>query len=166
MNSKQVGYRAVVSALVASWILAAAAAGASEADGQFNREFKKLDANGDGYLTLEETRKIRGFDQAFKEADDNRDGRLDADEFVKAQAIHGRMLTGQYVEDSVITAKIKAALLKDPLVSAVAVGVQTYKGTVLLSGFVDNENQVRRAAEIAAGVKGVIEVKNGLAIKS
>ncbi|MBI3043451.1 MAG: BON domain-containing protein [Betaproteobacteria bacterium] len=166
MNCKHMGYRAVALALVASWIAAAAAAGASEMDGQFNREFRKLDANRDGYVTEEEARKVRGFDRALREADDNRDGRLDADEFVKAQAVHGRMLAGQYVEDSVITTRIKAALLKDPVVSGLAVSVETHKGTVLLSGFVDNENQARRAAEIAAGVRGVTTVKSALAVKS
>jgi hyperosmotically inducible protein len=44
--------------------------------------------------------------------------------------------------------------------------VETYKGTVLLSGFVDSEEQVRRATEIAASVDGVVNVKNGLAVKS
>ena len=67
MNCKQMGYRAVALALAASCI--AAAAGASEADGQPNREFRKLDANRDGYVTLEEARKVRGFGQARRAAE-------------------------------------------------------------------------------------------------
>ena len=76
------------------------------------------------------------------------------------------MVAGQYIDDSVITAKIKAALLKDPAVSALSVSVETRKGTVVLSGFVESAIQLRRAAEIAAGVQGVVTVKNGLVVKS
>ena len=128
--------------------------------------FSKLDTNRDGYLSREEAGKVPGFDKAFSEADDNRDGKLDAAEFVKAQAIHERMTAGRYVDDSVITARVKAALLKDPNVSGIAVSVETHKGTVVLSGFVDSDSQLRRAQEIASGVPGVVSVKNGLVVKS
>jgi len=148
--------------------LAAASIGAATATAQDNQpspEFRKLDANRDGYLSPAETRSIRGFDKAFREADDNRDGRLDSTEFVKAQSVHERIRAGQYVDDSLITAKVKAALLKDSALGSLAVSVETHKGTVLLSGFVDNEGQLRRAAEVAAGVEGVVTVKNSLAVK-
>ena len=159
-------YRMLAAALAASSIGAAAAAGAPETAGQGDPGFQKLDVNRDGYLSREEARAARGYDKAFTEADDNRDGRLDATEFVKAQAISERALAGQFVDDSLVTAKVKAALLKDSLLSVIAVSVETHKGTVLLSGFVDNENQSRRAAEIAAGVEGVVSVKNSLSVKS
>ena len=74
--------------------------------------------------------------------------------------------TGELIDDSVITTKVKAALVKDPVVSALAVSVETRKGIVVLSGFVDNESQARRAAEVAAGVQGVVSVKSGLVVKS
>lgn len=162
MNRKPI-HQALMAALAAGCIGAAAAA---QTDGQPSAEFKRLDANGDGYLSPEEARKIRGFDKAFREADDNRDGRLDASEFVKAQSVHERIRAGQYVDDSLLTAKVKAALLKDSVMSALAVSVETHKGIVLLSGFVDNETQVHRAAEIASGVEGVQDVKNSLTVKS
>ena len=73
---------------------------------------------------------------------------------------------GRLVGDGVITVKVKAALLKDPVVSAFAVNVDTYKGTVQLSGFVNSEQQVRRAAQVAAGIDGVVDVKNHLIVKS
>lgn len=129
-------------------------------------EFRQLDANRDGYISPAEVKKLRGFEKAFREADDNRDSRLDASEFVKAQAIYERMRVEQYVGDSVITAKVKAALLKDAQVSGLDVKVETYEGKVLLSGFVNNEQQVQRAAEIASGVRGVVAVKNSLVVKS
>ncbi|HKA39566.1 MAG TPA: BON domain-containing protein, partial [Burkholderiales bacterium] len=144
---------------------AASAAGAETAMPAYP-EFGKLDTNRDGFLSRDETRKITGFDKAFKDADANRDGKLDAAEYAKAQAIHDRVRAGQYVDDSVITAKVKAALLKDPVVSGFAVSVETHKGVVLLSGFVQNDKQAQRAAQIASAVQGVVTVKNALAIKS
>lgn len=153
-------------ALAAALIGATGAAGAAEAGRTASPEFKRLDVNQDGFLGRDEARKMRDFDQAFTEADDNRDGKLDAAEFVKAQSIQDREAAGRYVDDSVITAKVKAALLKDPVVSALAVSVETRKGMVLLSGFVENDRQLRRAQEIASGVQGVVTVKNGLVVKS
>ena len=129
-------------------------------------DFKRMDTNHDGYISLNEARKHGDFDKALKEADDNHDGRLDAAEFVKAESVYSRMRAGQYIDDSLITAKVKAALLKDEHVSGLNVSVETYKGTVLLSGFVSNRRQAQRAAEIASGVRGVIAVKNDLVVKS
>jgi hyperosmotically inducible protein len=166
MNRKHFTHRRIAAALAAALIGAAAAVQAAETDERVSPEFTKLDTDRDGYVSREETRKIRGFDKAFNEADDNRDGKLDAAEFAKAQAIHERILAGQFIDDSVITARIKAALLRDPAVSALAVSVETRKGTVVLSGFVESDNQLRRAAEIAAGVQGVVTVKNALVVKS
>jgi hyperosmotically inducible protein len=166
MKRKPVLHRAMMAALAAALIGAAGGARAAEANEPANPDFSRLDANRDGYLSREETQQLRGFDQVFKEADDNRDGKLDAAEFTKAQSIHDREAAGQYVEDSVITAKVKAALLKDLKTKSFAVSVETRNGTVLLSGFVDDEGQVKRVVEIAGGVQGVVSVKNGLAVKS
>src|SRR4030095_15976483 len=116
--------------------------------------FHDLDTNRDGLLSREETRALRDFDHAFTEADDNRDNRLDPDEFGKAQAIYERQRAGRGIGGGVIHAKLKAALLKDPLVSTAAVNVATHRGTVQLSGFVQSERQIRRAMEVAAGVRG------------
>jgi hyperosmotically inducible protein len=165
MDRKTLTQQALTAAMVAALGFPAAVLSASQGEPADPR-FNKLDADRDGYLSREEAGKVRGFDKAFSEADDNRDGKLDAAEFVKAQAIHERMTAGGFVDDSVITAKVKAALLKDPNVSGIAVSVETHKGTVVLSGFVDSDSQLRRAQEIAAGVAGVVNVKNGLVVKS
>jgi hyperosmotically inducible protein len=85
---------------------------------------------------------------------------------VKAQAIYDRVRAKAYVDDSVIIARVKAAFVKDKEVSALAVSVKTDKGTVLLSGFVNNEQQARRAQEIAASIAGVKSVKSNLVVKS
>ena len=166
MNRKGLKQHAMTAALAIALAGAAGAARAAEGGRLTDPEFKRLDSNRDGYLSREEARKVRDFDKAFSEADDNRDGKLDAAEFIKAQSIHERAVAGRFIDDSVITARVKAALLKDPVVSALAVSVETHKGTVVLSGFVESEGQQRRAAEVAAAVQGVVTVKNGLVVKS
>ncbi len=72
---------------------------------------------------------------------------------------------GEYIDDTVITVKVKSAYAVDPLVSALAVKVETFNGVVQLSGFVDNVEQARKAEEVAAGVKGVKFVKNNIIVK-
>ena len=73
--------------------------------------------------------------------------------------------TGEYVDDTVITSKVKTALLGDSGLKSFDIGVETYKDVVQLSGFV-NSNQVKaRAGEIAAGVSGVKSVRNNLVVK-
>lgn len=74
--------------------------------------------------------------------------------------------TGEFVDDASITAKVKTALVQDAVVSAFDVGVDTYKGTVQLNGFVDTAEQRSRAGEVARGVAGVTDVQNRLAVKS
>lgn len=73
--------------------------------------------------------------------------------------------TGEYVDDSVITTKVKAALVNDPDVSAAEVNVETFKGVVQLSGFVNSRADMTKAVEIARGVKGVTSVKNDMRLK-
>ena len=73
--------------------------------------------------------------------------------------------TGEYIDDATTTTKVKSAFIKDPVVSASAVKVDTFKGTVQLSGFVDTAEQKTRAEQIAAGVSGVAAVKNNITVK-
>lgn len=76
-----------------------------------------------------------------------------------------RESTGEFVDDSTITAKVKAAFLKDDTVKTFDVSVETFKGVVQLSGFVDTSTQKRRAGQIAAGITGVRDVKNNITVK-
>lgn len=76
-----------------------------------------------------------------------------------------RESTGEYIDDSAITAKVKTALARDPTVSAMQVNVETFKGVVQLSGFVDNAQQKAQAEKLAAGVAGVESVQNNIAVK-
>jgi osmotically-inducible protein OsmY len=73
--------------------------------------------------------------------------------------------TGEYIDDSVITTKVKAAILDDPMLKVFQVNVETFKGEVQLSGFVDSAKAAAKAGEVARGVKGVKSVKNNLIVK-
>jgi osmotically-inducible protein OsmY len=73
--------------------------------------------------------------------------------------------TGEKVDDSVITTKVKAAILDEPTLKVFQINVETFKGEVQLSGFVDNAQSVKKAGEVARGVKGVKSVKNNLIVK-
>jgi osmotically-inducible protein OsmY len=73
--------------------------------------------------------------------------------------------TGQYVDDSTITAKVKSALLGDGAVKSFEIKVETFKGIVQLSGFVDTEDQRVAATKDAMSVAGVKDVKDNLVLK-
>lgn len=70
--------------------------------------------------------------------------------------------TGEYVDDSVITAKVKSAFAADKQVSALNIKVSTFKGTVQLSGFAGSQQEINRAVELAREVPGVKSVKNDI----
>jgi len=72
---------------------------------------------------------------------------------------------GEYVDDSVITTKVKSLLAADDFLKSFQIGVETYKGTVQLSGFVNSQKAVDKAVEITRSVKGVGSVKNNLIVK-
>lgn len=73
--------------------------------------------------------------------------------------------TGEYVDDSVITTKVKTAFAEDPQVKATQVKVETFKGTVQLSGFVDSRAESERAVQLARQVKGVKAVKDDTVVR-
>jgi osmotically-inducible protein OsmY len=77
----------------------------------------------------------------------------------------GRESTGEYIDDTMITGKVKAALVADPELKATEINVETYKGTVQLSGFVGAPEHIPKAVELARGVNGVKSVKNDMAVK-
>jgi len=73
--------------------------------------------------------------------------------------------TGEYVDDSVITMKVKAAIIAEPTLKASEINVETFKGRVQLSGFVHDVDDIAKATEVAQGVDGVKIVVNSLVIK-
>lgn len=72
---------------------------------------------------------------------------------------------GNKIDDGVITAKVKSALLADVSINSADVMVVTRKGEVQLSGFVNNQSQIDRAVEVARGIEGVTKVGNDMSIK-
>jgi osmotically-inducible protein OsmY len=73
--------------------------------------------------------------------------------------------TGEYVDDSVITTKVKAAILHEPSLSSAEINVETFKGEVQLSGFVNSSADIAKAVEVASGIDGVKSVKNDMRLK-
>ena len=72
---------------------------------------------------------------------------------------------GEYIDDSVITTKVKSQIAADDFLKSFQISVETYKGIVQLSGFVGTQMAVNKAGEIARGVQGVKSVKNDLIVK-
>ena len=73
--------------------------------------------------------------------------------------------TGEYIDDTLITARVKAALIADPELKATEINVETFKGTVQLSGFVAQPADIPKAVELTRRIGGVKSVKNDMAVK-
>jgi osmotically-inducible protein OsmY len=73
--------------------------------------------------------------------------------------------TGEYFDDTAITTKVKAAIFNEPSLKSTEINVETFKGTVQLSGFVSSRADIDKAVELARGVKGVSSVKNDMRMK-
>ena len=85
--------------------------------------------------------------------------------FVGCASTSTRESTGEYIDDSAITTMVKAAIFEEPSLKVFQINVETFKGAVQLSGFVDSTQHVARAGEVARGVKGVKSVNNSLIVK-
>lgn len=72
---------------------------------------------------------------------------------------------GETVDDATVTSRVKANLLQDEAMRALQIDVDTFRGVVQLNGFVNNEEDVRRAAEIAVNTPGVASVQNNLQVQ-
>lgn len=71
----------------------------------------------------------------------------------------------EYFDDTVITTKVKAAIFHEPSLKSAEINVETFKGTVQLSGFVSSRADINKAVEVARGVGGVTSVKNDMRVK-
>jgi len=85
--------------------------------------------------------------------------------FVGCASTPKREGTGEYLDDSAITTKVKAAIFNEPSLKVFQINVETFKGEVQLSGFVDSAQNVNKAGEVARSVKGIKSVKNNLIVK-
>jgi len=84
---------------------------------------------------------------------------------VACSSTHKKEGTGEYVDDSVITTKVKAAILQEPTLKVAEINVETFKGVVQLSGFVGSQADINTAVRVASGVGGVKSVKNDMRLK-
>ncbi len=85
--------------------------------------------------------------------------------FVGCASTASREGTGEYIDNSVITTKVKAAIFGDESLKSSEINVETFKGVVQLSGFVSSQADINRAVEVARSVKGVTSVKNDMRVK-
>ena len=85
--------------------------------------------------------------------------------FLGCAATPKRESTGQYIDDSAITTKVKTAIFDETTLKTLQINVKTYKGVVQLSGFVDSAHSIRKAGEVAGSVNGVVSVENDLVVK-
>ena len=85
--------------------------------------------------------------------------------FMGCAATQKHESTGQYVDDSVITTKVKTAIFKEESLKTLQINVKTYQGVVQLSGFVDSAQSVSKAGEVARRVEHVKSVENDLLVK-
>lgn len=73
--------------------------------------------------------------------------------------------TGEYVDDTVITTKVKAAVFNEPTLKSAEINVETFKGVVQLTGFVSSRADISKAVELTRGIKGVTSVRNDMRLK-
>jgi osmotically-inducible protein OsmY len=73
--------------------------------------------------------------------------------------------TGEYLDDGVVTTKVKAAIFNEPSLKSTEIKVETFKGVVQLSGFVKTQADVDKAVEVVSRVKGVASIKNDMVVK-
>lgn len=130
-------------------------------------EFTKLDTNADATLTRAEARKDKLFTRKhFAKADVDHDGTLDQQEYANYKSTAQKKVASVVVDDSVITTKAKADILGTKGLKSLQISVETHKGEVILSGFVDSAEAKAKAAEVVSKIDGVKSVKNSLEIRS
>lgn len=84
---------------------------------------------------------------------------------VNCASTPGKEGTGEYLDDSVITGRVKAAIFEDSTLKSAEINVETFKGVVQLSGFVTSREAINKAVELAGKVKGVSSVENDMKVK-
>lgn len=85
--------------------------------------------------------------------------------FMGCAATQKHESTGQYIDDSVITTKVKTAIFNEETLKTMQINVKTYKGVVQLSGFVNSAQSVKKAGDVARNVENVVSVENDLLVK-
>ena len=123
--------------------------------------FNALDKNKDNFVSREEAKANRRIAKHFGESDANKDGKLSPDEFAKANELAQKDI----LLDTEITTKVKSEFLITKGIPSTAISVKTTDSVVMLSGFVENRDQIAKAIEVAKGVSGVKSVRSTLQVK-
>jgi hyperosmotically inducible protein len=150
---------------VSGAVMAASALAQGNQNATPNARFVKLDKSKDGFLSPAEAGADKALGRVFEQADLNKDGKLDEDEYFKGINIYRQVDASQYAKDAAVTTKVKASLLKAEGLAATSISVETYKGRVLLSGFLNSKAEADQAAKVAKSVSGVKSVQNNLQVK-
>lgn len=133
----------------------------AEALAQASADFVGLDRNRDGQISKVEALANAEVQKRFAAFDTDRDGLLSEAEYAAAVADNQKRM----LQDAVITARVKAALLADRGLQSLAISVETYEGQVRLSGFLKAPELVSRAGRVSAAVTGVRSVHNNLSVR-
>jgi len=131
----------------------------------YSAAFKTLDLNNDGKLNKSEAGKEKLFSKHFSDADINKDDLLDEEEYTNYKRQSEEKNVKRVMSDTMVTSKVKGNLLKDEGLKSMKVHVKTHHGIVILSGFVDTEDQITQAGKITTETEGVASVKNSLLVK-
>jgi hypothetical protein len=124
-------------------------------------DFVALDRNRDGYISKVEALANPEVQKRFAVFDTDKDGLLSESEYALALQDNEKRI----VRDSLITARVKAALLAEKGIPSLSIAVETYEGRVQLTGFVSAPDIASRAGRVTAGVSGVRTVSNNIAVK-
>jgi hyperosmotically inducible protein len=126
-----------------------------------NPDFVSLDRNRDGFISKLEAAGDPEIAKRFGVFDTDNDGRLSEAEYAAAREDNDK----RAVRDTLLTARVKAALLAERGIPSMSISVETYEGRVLLAGFVNSPDIVSRAGRVTATVNGVRTVHNNIAVK-
>jgi hypothetical protein len=124
-------------------------------------DFVALDRNRDGHISKVEALANAEVQKRFAAFDTDKDGLLSESEYALAMEDNERRI----LRDSLITARVKAALLAEKGIPSLSIAVETYEGGVQLSGFVKAPDIASRAGRVTAGVSGVRTVHNNIGVK-
>ena len=154
--------RLLITLIASLAITTAHAQSGNTSDGKtINNTFATLDKNSDGALSKAEVASDKEITKRFDKFDANKDGKLQEAEYLKA----GQDNDKRVLADTAITTKVKSEFLLTKGIPSTAISVETYEGTVQLSGFVDNKEQIAAAVKMTKSVSGVKSVQNNLKAK-
>jgi hyperosmotically inducible periplasmic protein len=156
-NNKEIRVKRTLAALAAAALPALVLA---QQQTPVDVTFSSLDKNRDGFVTRDEAKANKRIAKHFGAGDANKDGKLSPDEFTKSN----ELVQKDILRDSEITTKVKGEFLITKGIPSTAISVRTEESVVMLSGFVENKDQIAKAIEVAKSVSGVKSVRSALQV--